>query len=133
MKEFNTNNININKLKVKVIEGGIYGLHEDGYAINMKTKQQVFTVPGSASLIKHLLDANTDYSKMNTPKSLPYKIWKQMSVKERQYFAWNALTVDHIIPTNKGGGDELSNLQWLEGPLNSSKSDKLITGDTIEE
>ena len=127
MKEFNINDVNIADIEVRIIEGGIYGLHKDGYAINMNTKKQIFTVPGSASLIKHLLDANTNYSKMNTPKSLPSDIWKQMNVKQKQHFAWNAMTVDHIKPTSKGGGDELSNLQWLEGPLNSSK------GDTIEE
>ena len=127
MTEFNIDNVKISDIEVRIIEGGIYGLHKDGYAINMNSKKQIFTVPGSASLIKHLLDANTDYSKMRTPKSLPYKIWKQMNVNEKQFFAWNAMTVDHIVPTSKGGGNELSNLQWLEGPLNSSK------GDTIDE
>lgn len=40
------------------------------------------------------------------------------------------MTVDHIIPKSKGGGEEMENKQPMCAKCNSSKSDKIINYET---
>jgi len=38
------------------------------------------------------------------------------------------VTVDHILPISKGGSDDKTNLQFMCGPCNQAKGDKLPPG-----
>lgn len=37
----------------------------------------------------------------------------------------DSITVDHVVPLSRGGGDELDNLRFLCGPCNSRKRDRI--------
>lgn len=43
----------------------------------------------------------------------------------KQWFLWEDITIDHIIPKRDGGTDDLSNLQCACRSCNSSKRDRL--------
>lgn len=82
----------------------------------------------TSSLAEHGLQKTKSrtYRRKTTDTSL------QLSVYRRDDFTCQScgevggdLTVDHIWPVSKGGGDDMSNLQALCRPCNSSKRDRV--------
>lgn len=45
--------------------------------------------------------------------------------------AWNLLTLDHVIPSSRGGSNELTNLTLSCMPCNTRKGDKMPAADAI--
>lgn len=71
-------------------------------------------------------------SESKSRKTLPKKI--RQSVFERDHFSClycqntSDLTVDHIVPVSRGGGDEMENLQTLCRVCNARKGTNLEKG-----
>ncbi len=70
---------------------------------------------------------NTDITpKYNSSENKKYLFGKQQGrCNGCLYFLhYHVLTVDHIVPQSKGGGDELENLQLLCHSCNSTKGNR---------
>jgi len=117
--------LNTDKCKYIEIGTSIYAFHSNGFAINLSNNKKVKHLPDGSTIIRRLLQLNTDYSTMQTPKGLPYKLWNKMNVKERETYVDYNMAVDHIIPKSKGGSNRLINLQWLTTKENSSKGNNV--------
>lgn len=55
------------------------------------------------------------------PASLRTAVFERDAYRCQLCGTWTDLTIDHIIPVARGGGDDLDNLQTLRRPCNSSK------------
>lgn len=58
-------------------------------------------------------------------KYLLYYIQKGLCVDCQSKFSFDDITIDHRIPSVRGGGDEFNNLQLMCGPCNVEKDDSL--------
>jgi 5-methylcytosine-specific restriction endonuclease McrA len=65
-------------------------------------------------------------ARAHIPEGVRWTVWERDAFRCRHCGKQRFLTLDHIVPVAKGGGDDLSNLQTLCRTCNSRKGAKDI-------
>lgn len=73
--------------------------------------------------IAHGGECKTDITKRHVTKSMKLEVLNRDMFRCLNCGSTECLTIDHITPLSKGGGNDINNLQTLCSKCNSKKSD----------